>query len=58
LIRVVGAELLNYSIPDSLEGIKRYLAAADEADEFKQTCPEDGEIVWTYGGRKPSFRRK
>lgn len=58
IIRVVGAELLNYSIPDNLEGIKRYLAAADEADEFKQTCPEDGEIVWTYGGRKPSFRRK
>lgn len=58
IIRVVGAGMLNYSIPDSLEGIKRYLAAADEADEFKQTCPEDGEIIWTYGGRKPAFRRK
>uniref|UniRef100_H2ZMY1 CLIC N-terminal domain-containing protein n=1 Tax=Ciona savignyi TaxID=51511 RepID=H2ZMY1_CIOSA len=53
MIRVAGREMLNYEIPCKFDGIHRYLNTADATDEFTQTCPDDGEIVWTYGGRKP-----
>lgn len=53
IIRVAGRERIKFSIPDEFTGIHRYLANADATEEFSQTCPADGEIVWTYGGRKP-----
>jgi len=45
--------MLKYEIPAEFAGIHRYLTNADQTDEFSQTCPDPGEIVWTYGGRKP-----
>lgn len=51
--QVAGREILQYDIPEEFTGVARYLAAADQTDEFSQTCPDPGEIIWTYGGRKP-----
>ena len=51
--QVAGREMLKYEIPAEFAGIHRYLTNADQTDEFSQTCPDPGEIVWTYGGRKP-----
>jgi len=56
IIRVVGRERINFVIPEELGGIHRYLKHADDTEEFSSTCPSDGEIVWTYGGRKPGFK--
>jgi len=53
IIRVAGRERINFEIPEEFSGIHRYLKNADETEEFSQTCPADGEIAWTYGGRKP-----
>ena len=36
-----------------MDGIKKYMANAQSYDEFTQTCCDDGEIDWTYGGPKP-----
>merc|ERR1739838_963208 len=53
IIRVAGKGRIGYEIPEEFTGIHRYLTYADETEEFSQTCPADGEIVWNYGGRKP-----
>ena len=45
--------MLGYEIPEEFTGIARYLKAGNETEEFTQTCPDPGEIIWTYGGRKP-----
>ena len=37
----------------SFDGIKKYMQNAASYDEFTQTCCDDGEINWTYGGPKP-----
>lgn len=58
MIRVAGKELLKYEIPDEFTGIARYLAAADDTEEFVNTCPDPDEIVWTYGGRKPKPKKQ
>jgi len=43
----------NFPLPESFDGIKKYMANAQSYDEFTQTCCDDGEIDWTYGGPKP-----
>jgi len=53
IIRVAGRERIQFEIPEEFTGIHRYLANADSCEEFTQTCPAPGEIVWAYGGRKP-----
>lgn len=58
IIRVAGKRLANFEIPCEFVGIHRYLANAYEAEEFKQTCPDDDEIIWTYGGPKPRIKKQ
>nr|CAB3231625.1 chloride intracellular channel protein 5-like [Phallusia mammillata] len=52
ILRVACKGMLNYEIPEEFTGIHRYLANADNADEFLQTCASDDEIIWAYGGRR------
>ena len=40
-----------WKIPDEFTGIHRYIKAATERDEFRQTCPDHSEIDYAYGGR-------
>lgn len=37
----------------NFDGITKYLNNASACDEFSQTCCDEGEIGWTYGGPKP-----
>jgi len=57
-LQVAGKDILKYEIPEEFTGIARYLAAADETEEFVNTCPDPDEIVWTYGGRKPKPKKQ
>ena len=41
----------NWKLPEEFTGIKRYLAAANKREEFEQTCCDDLEIDFAYGGR-------
>jgi intracellular chloride channel protein len=43
----------NFQLPENFDGINKYLNNAASCDEFGQTCCDDGEISWTYGGPKP-----
>jgi len=43
----------NFQLPENFDGITKYLNNASACDEFSQTCCDEGEIGWTYGGPKP-----
>lgn len=60
IIQVAGKAFADFEIPAEFVGIHRYLRAAHEADEFKQTCPADYEICFTYGlrGGRPHAHKK
>ena len=41
----------NWTLPVEFTGIHRYLQAAMKRDEFRQTCADELEIDYAYGGR-------
>lgn len=51
VIRVAGKLRKNWDLPEEFTGIQRYLDHADNQEEFKETCPDNDEIDFTYGGR-------
>ncbi|XP_039271871.1 chloride intracellular channel protein 1-like isoform X2 [Styela clava] len=50
IIRIAGKALADFEIPPEFTGIHRYLHAADQTEEFVQTCASPEEIIATYGG--------
>lgn len=51
ILSVAGRMRKKWTVPEELTGIHRYLKAATERDEFRQTCPDNLEIDYAYGGR-------
>ena len=37
-------------------GIAQYMANAAQHAEFSQTCAQNDEIIWSYGGPKPKLK--
>jgi len=50
---VAGKKLHDFDLPEAFDGIAAYIKNAKACDEFRQTCPDDDEIAWYYGGPKP-----
>ncbi|XP_062411053.1 chloride intracellular channel protein 3 [Sardina pilchardus] len=48
IVKVVCKKYRSFQIPKALAGLTRYLAKANEQDEFRYTCPNDAEILWAY----------
>lgn len=50
IMKIAGRMKKNWEIPKEFEGIHRYLKNAESKEEFKQTCADDIEIDFCYGG--------
>ncbi|KAG5834187.1 hypothetical protein ANANG_G00258830 [Anguilla anguilla] len=48
IVKVVCKRYRNFEIPVELKGLSRYLQKAYEQEEFRQTCPNDSEILEAY----------
>ncbi|XP_035246114.1 chloride intracellular channel protein 3 [Anguilla anguilla] len=48
IVKVVCKRYRNFEIPVELKGLTRYLQKAYEQEEFRQTCPNDSEILEAY----------
>uniref|UniRef100_A0A3P9MZP2 Chloride intracellular channel protein n=1 Tax=Poecilia reticulata TaxID=8081 RepID=A0A3P9MZP2_POERE len=48
ILKVVSLKYRNFTIPESLTNVWRYLNAAYAREEFSATCPVDAEILMAY----------
>lgn len=53
---VAARERRGYDIISSFDAIGKYMNNAYACDEFAQTCCDDAEIAWCYGGPKPKLK--
>jgi len=51
-------ERRDFEIPETFDGISKYMKNAAALEEFSATCCDDTEIIWTYGGPKPKPKRR
>jgi len=51
-------ERRDFELPPSFDGIQKYLKNSMACEEFSQTCCDDSEISWFYGGPKPKPNRR
>jgi len=56
ILKIASKQRKNWTIPEAFSGIHRYLKAAEARDEFSQTCADELEIDFAYGGpgKRPS----
>jgi len=45
-----------YDILTEFDAVEKYIKNASAYEEFSQTCCDESEIIWSYGGPKPKLK--
>lgn len=58
IVKVVCKRYRDFTIPEELKGLTRYLVNAYKRDEFRFTCPQDSEIIDAYQSVAVSLKQQ